>query len=164
MTVYRASNLPGLAAVLLLTFAAADESTPVSRRLASEALAGPVTATVERVVDGDTIDVIAHIWLGQTLAVRVRIDGVDAPEMKAHCAEERRMAVAARDYLDRRLSGLDVTLTSVVYDKYGGRVRASISDGRGDIAHALISTGLARVYRGERRLSLCGQMSVDGLN
>ena len=66
------------------------------------------------------------------------------------------MALAARDYLDRRLIGTDVTLTRVVYDKYGGRVRASVSDGNGDIAHGLISAGLARVYHGERRQPWCG--------
>src|SRR5882762_7624479 len=104
MLVYRAWNLPVLAAAILLILAAADENAPANRRLASEALAGPVTATVDRVVDGDTIDVTARIWLGQTLAVRVRIDGVDAPEMRARCPEERAMALAARDYLMRRLT------------------------------------------------------------
>ena len=91
---------------------------PAPQRLAAEALAGPVAANVERVVDGDTIEVKAAIWLGQTLVIRVRIDGVDAPELEARCTEERKLALAARDFLARRLQGAPVKLTHVVYDKY----------------------------------------------
>jgi len=65
--------------------------------VAAEALAGPITATVERVIDGDTIDVRARIWLGQTVAVRVRIDKVNTPELETRCVEEDSVAVAARD-------------------------------------------------------------------
>jgi endonuclease YncB( thermonuclease family) len=43
----------------------------------------------------------------------------------------------------------------VVYDKFGGRVRAEISDADGDIARALIAEGLARPYHGERRQPWC---------
>jgi len=125
------------------------------QRLANEALAGPVSAIVERVVDGDTVDVRAHIWLGQSLTVRVRIDGVDAPETRSGCADERRLALAARDYLTRRLLNKEIKLIAVVYDKFGGRVRAEISDAEGDIARALIAEGLARPYRGERRQPWC---------
>lgn len=116
---------------------------------------GPVTADVQRVVDGDTIEVRAAIWLDQSLEVRVRIDGVDAPEMKSRCAEERRRANAARDYLVRRLASAQVRLTSVAYDKYGGRVRASVSDASGDVGAALIAKGFARAYHGERRQPWC---------
>ena len=118
MTFHPVWSLPGLAGALLLAASSADSGHPPPQRLAAEALAGPIAATVERVIDGDTIDVRARIWLGQTVAVRVRIDGVDAPELEARCAEERSMAVAARDYLMHRLMGTDVTLTRVVYDKY----------------------------------------------
>jgi endonuclease YncB( thermonuclease family) len=57
-----------------------EDFTSAPQRLAEGALAGPVSAMVERIVDGDTIDVRAHIWLGQSLTVRVRIDGVTHPK------------------------------------------------------------------------------------
>ena len=148
-------NSPAVATVFLLAIAATHEDPPAPPRLAAEALAGPVAATVDKVVDGDTIEVKARIWLGQTLTVRVRIDGVDAPELRARCPEERAMALAARDYLVRRLTGVDITLTHVAYDKYGGRVRATVADSRGDVAAALLSEGLARTYHGERRQPWC---------
>jgi len=120
-------------------------------QLASEAVAGPVSAVVERVIDGDTLDVRARIWLGQTLTVRVRIEGIDAPEARSACADERRLAAAARDFLARRLLNKEIALMHVVYDKFGGRVRADISDSQGSVAQALLAAGLARPYRGERR-------------
>ena len=157
MAEHRASTLPAFAGVVLLLAAATQEQQmPAPQRLAAEALAGPVAANVERVVDGDTIEVKAAIWLGQSLIIRVRIDGVDAPELEARCAEERKLALAARDFLARRLQGVPVRLTHVVYDKYGGRVRADVADAAGDIGHALLEAGLVRPYHGERRESWCG--------
>ena len=154
-------SLPGFSGALLLLAASYDEAlAPASPQylvqvLAQNALAGPVAAIVQRVVDGDTIDVRASIWLGQTLNVRVRIDGVDAPELQGRCPEERSLAVAARDFLTQRLEGAEVTLTQVVYDKFGGRVRADVADAKGDVATALLSAGLARPYQGQRREPWC---------
>jgi endonuclease YncB( thermonuclease family) len=122
---------------------------------AAELLPGPVPARVERVIDGDTLDVRAAIWLDQWVSVRVRIDGVDAPEMRGSCAAERSRAAEARAYLARRLMGTEVRLTAIAYDKYGGRVRAMVSDATGDIAAALIAKGYARAYHGRRRASWC---------
>lgn len=121
---------------------------------AGEAFRGPVAAQVQRVVDGDTLEVRATIWIDQTLDIRVRIDGVDAPELHSHCAEERQRAEAARQYLAHRIGTANV-LTSIVYDKYGGRVRASVSDANGNVGTALIAKGFARPYHGERRQPWC---------
>jgi endonuclease YncB( thermonuclease family) len=101
------------------------------------------------------MEVRARIWVGQTLTVRVRIDGVDAPEPEARCPEERRMAEEARDYLPGRVQGGEVRLTRIVYDKYGGRVRAAVSDSGGDLASALLAAHLVRPYHGERRQPWC---------
>jgi endonuclease YncB( thermonuclease family) len=143
---------------LLLAAGVSDERADfvsAPQRLAEEALAGPVSAIVERVIDGDTVDVRAHIWLGQSLTIRVRIEGVDTPETRSECADERRLAGAARDFLARRLLNKEITLLRVVYDKFGGRVRADIRDSEGDVAQALMAAGLARPYRGERRQPWC---------
>jgi len=149
---------PSVASGLLLAAGVSEERADFAsppQRLADQALAGPVSAVVEHIVDGDTVDVRAQIWLGQNLTVRVRIDGVDAPETRSDCADERRLALAARDYLARRLLNKEIRLIRVMYDKFGGRVRAEISDADGDIARALIAEGLARPYHGERRQPWC---------
>lgn len=106
-------------------------------------------------IDGDTFEASAAIWLGQQISVRVRIAGIDAPELRARCDTERRRAEAARDYLGKRIAGSEVQLSAVRYDKYGGRVDASVTDPRGDIAEAMIRAGLARIYDGGRREGWC---------
>jgi micrococcal nuclease len=142
----------------LLLAGASDQPAAVGmapQRLASEALAGPVRAVVERVIDGDTVEVRASIWLGQSLTVRVRIDGIDTPEARSPCADERRLAIMAREFLAQRVLNKEVALHGVVYDKFGGRVRAEISDAQGSVGDALLSAGLARPYHGEQRQPWC---------
>jgi micrococcal nuclease len=142
---------------LLLLAAACDQPTLTApiRPVSADSLEGPVAAKVERVIDGDTIQVQAAIWLGQSITIRVRIDGIDAPEPDARCAEERRLAALARDYLARRVERTSIKLTHIVYDKYGGRVRATVSDAKGDVGSAMIEAGFARPYHGERRMPWC---------
>lgn len=154
MLAVRVFALPGFALALMLCAAMPDDRDG-AQKLAAAAFGGPVTAHVERVVDGDTIEVKAAIWLDQSVIVRVRIDGVDAPEMESACAAERERAQAARDFLTRRIGGSEVRLSQVFYDKYGGRVRASVSDQGGDIAKALLARGLVRPYRGGKRMPWC---------
>jgi endonuclease YncB( thermonuclease family) len=156
MAQHRIWSLPALSALLLFA-AACDQPSQTApfRPVSADSLAGPVAAKVERVIDGDTIQVQAAIWLGQSITVRVRIDGIDAPEPNARCEEERRLAGLARDYLVRRLARTPILLTHVAYDKYGGRVRATVSDAKGDVGSALIDAGLARPYHGERRMPWC---------
>ena len=48
-----------------------------------ETLPGPIPAEVLKVVDGDTLEVEARIWLGQGVQVSVRLRGVDTPELRA---------------------------------------------------------------------------------
>jgi endonuclease YncB( thermonuclease family) len=97
----------------------------------------------------------ASIWLGQSLTVRVRIEGIDTPEARSPCADERRLAGMARDFLAERVLNKEVALHRVVYDKFGGRVRAEISDAQGSVGEALLSAGLARPYHGEQRQPWC---------
>ncbi|HXC56945.1 MAG TPA: thermonuclease family protein [Rhizomicrobium sp.] len=117
---------------------------------------GPVTAQVVRIVDGDTFEASAAIWLDQQISVRVRIAGIDAPELRARCDGERVRAEAARDYLSRRIAGGEVRLSALRYDKYGGRVDASVADPRGDVGEAMVRAGLARLYDGGHRAGWCG--------
>ena len=116
---------------------------------AAEMLSGPVPATVLDVVDGDTITVRARIWLGQAIETRVRLAGIDTPELRGRCDEERALAVRAREALQAYLSGHQVTLTDIRHGTYAGRVVARVSAGdRPDIAESLLTAGLARSYGG----------------
>lgn len=145
------------ASLLALAFGAGPAHTgrPPESQLAAVAFAGPVRAEVVRVIDGDTFEAAAQIWLGQAIDIRVRIKGIDAPELHARCAEELRRAEAARLYLTRRIGGGEVVLSSVRYDKYGGRIDAVVRDAEGNIGQAMIARGYARPYHGGRRQPWC---------
>jgi endonuclease YncB( thermonuclease family) len=87
----------------------------------------------------------------------VRLDGVDAPELRGACEEER-TARAAQAWLEARLVGSAVRLVDVRFDKYGGRALARVLDGEGrDIGADLVTEGLARAYDGRRREPWCGK-------
>lgn len=123
-------------------------------------IVGPVQATVLNVKDGDTVDVIAAIWLGQTVRTSVRLLGIDTPELRGDCLEEVQKAEEARDYLRSQVpTGAVVSLSSVRYDKYGQRVvgQVSLPDGR-DLSQMMIEHRFARpVGVGAfHRVSWCG--------
>lgn len=123
---------------------------------AREILAGPIRADVVRVHDGDTLVVRARIWLGQVVSTKVRLAGIDAPELRGRCARERRMARAARSFVVRKLAAGNVTLRDIRFGKYAGRVLARVITAEGeDLGRALVAAGLARPYRGGRRGGWC---------
>jgi micrococcal nuclease len=121
-----------------------------------ETLPGPIPAEVVRVVDGDTVEVEAQIWLGQRVQVSVRLRGVDTPELRGRCDAERQAAAKARARLTELVGGGAVQLADVGYDKFGGRVLARMRNARGrDLGEALIADGLARAYDGRARRAWC---------
>jgi endonuclease YncB( thermonuclease family) len=119
------------------------------KAIAAETFAGPVTASVVSAIDGDTLDVNVRIWLGIDIATRIRIRGIDTPELHSRCAAEKTMAEAARVKL-AALAGNAVRISNVANDKYGGRVDADVlTAGGADVASAMIATGLAHPYDGK---------------
>ena len=117
-----------------------------------------VTARVTDVYDGDTFTVDAEVWpdIGWSGSVRVR--NVDTPEIRGDCDREKRLAVAARDYVRELLIDEAVTLTEVDNDLYGGRVLAHVQlkDGE-NLADLLIANGYGRPYDGGTRQSWCDE-------
>ena len=113
-------------------------------------------AEVLRVLDGDTFEARVHLWPGLEVTTRVRLRGIDAPEMKARCGEERAKAEAARDALRTILDQGEVGISRVTLDKYGGRVLADASTrATPDVSSALLGAGAVRRYSGGRRDGWC---------
>jgi endonuclease YncB( thermonuclease family) len=114
------------------------------------------SAEVLRVVDGDTFDARVHLWPGLDITTRVRLRGIDAPEMKARCGDERVQAEAARDALREILDQGEVGITRVTLDKYGGRVLAdAFTRTTPDVSAALLGSGAVRRYSGGKRDGWC---------
>jgi endonuclease YncB( thermonuclease family) len=115
-------------------------------------------AEVLRVIDGDTFEARVHLWPGLDITTKVRLRGVDAPELKAHCPAERAMAEAARDALRDMLAEGAVGVSAVTPDKYGGRVVADAATRSvASVSAELHAKGLARSYGGGRRRSWCDE-------
>src|SRR5438552_10149510 len=118
---------------------------------------GSHPADVLRVLDGDTFEARVRVWPGIEITTKVRLRGIDAPELGgARCPEERTKAEAARDALRAMLAEGEVAVMRVGLDKYGGRVFADATTRATlDISAAMLAKGLARPYAGGRRDSWC---------
>src|SRR4051794_37522771 len=66
---------------------------------------GPVRAAVTRVIDGDTIEARVHVWIGEDIVTRVRVAGIDAPELHGKCESETARARAAKKEMERMVGG-----------------------------------------------------------
>jgi endonuclease YncB( thermonuclease family) len=117
-------------------------------------------AEVLRTIDGDTFEAKVHLWPGLDMVTRVRLRGIDAPEMKAACAEEYRMAQAAGDALRKLLGEGEVTIFNIGPDKYNGRVVADAATRQTpNVSEALLNAGHARRYGGGHRSGWCANAS-----
>jgi endonuclease YncB( thermonuclease family) len=113
-------------------------------------------AEVVRIIDGDTFQARVQVWPGLSVDTKVRLRGIDAPELHARCADEYAKAQAARAALETILAAGGVTISRVGIDKYGGRVDASVATrDAADVSAALLNGGWARSYDGGRRGSWC---------
>ncbi|ABC23830.1 thermonuclease family protein [Rhodospirillum rubrum] len=108
------------------------------------------------VYDGDTLYTTLPGAPAELAAISVRIRGIDTAEIRAKCDEERYQATAARDYLEHLLSQGQPEFCEVAWDKYGGRVDATVRVGGKDIATEMVRAGFARSYSGGARASWCG--------
>ncbi len=89
---------------------------------------------------------------GDTLACgdeRIRLSGIDAPEMKGKCREERQAAKRARDRLAELIRD-DLLIRREGKDRYG-RSLATVYAGGTDLGALLVYEGLARPWEGRRR-------------
>jgi endonuclease YncB( thermonuclease family) len=130
---------------------------PAAASRAQFAIRAVHPADVLRVLDGDTFEARVHVWPGLDVTTKVRLRGIDAPELKGKCSEERAKAEAARNALSAILAQGEVGISQVGLDKFGGRVDATASTKTTpDVSTALLQAGLARSYDGGRRAGWCG--------
>jgi len=112
---------------------------------------------VIRTIDGDTFLARVHQSDGHALVARVRLRGIDAPEMKASCKQELEKAEAASDALRDLLSQGGVTIFNLGPEKYG-RVLADVATNRtANVSAALLAGGFARSYNGGHRQGWCAR-------
>lgn len=107
-------------------------------------------AKVIDVYDGDTFDVEVDLGFKVTVKDRVRLRGVDAPEIRTKDKKEKRKAVESRDYVRGLIEGKVVDLSVYGYDKYG-RVLGDVDISGESLSGLMMKNGYARSYDGGQR-------------
>ena len=106
--------------------------------------------------DGDTCYVIAPTLPESLQKMSVRILGIDTPEMRAECAEEKKLALKGREFANKMFRSAEkIEFDNLKWDKYGGRVLVDVYlDGK-SYKEEIINAGLARPYDGGTKESWC---------
>lgn len=77
-----------------------------------------------RAIDGDTLDCDGE---------RIRLNGIDAPEMPGHCRAGRACVpgdpIASRDHLQRALDRGNIEIERIKRDRYGRTIAQVTADG-----------------------------------
>lgn len=112
-------------------------------------------ARVERIIDGDTVDVEIDLGFDLVFRQRLRLFGVDTPELRG---EERSRGIAARKFVVAWMDSADFLATqeSTPTDADWPLVIRTIKDQRGKYGRLL-----ARLYRGDGE-ELCQKLLDTG--
>ena len=105
---------------------------------------------INRVVDGDTIDVTLDLGFSLTKKERVRIAGVDTPEKRTRDKEEKTLGIDATNWMKEKL-------TETIKGDEELVIRTELKGGVGKYGRLL-----GWLYIGDADLSLNEQMITEG--
>ena len=105
---------------------------------------------INRVVDGDTIDVTLDLGFSLTKKERVRIAGVDTPEKRTRDKEEKILGIDATNWMKEKL-------TETIKGDEELVIRTELKGGVGKYGRLL-----GWLYVGESTISLNEQMITEG--
>ena len=112
-------------------------------------------ANVDRVVDGDTIDVVLQLGFDINYKVRIRFAGINAPESRTRDALEKEAGLAAKKYVENWCDDLDnnVIIETQLDERCKfGRILGSILNEEGHCLNdEMVSLGHAKPYEGGKR-------------
>ena len=112
---------------------------------------------INRVLDGDTIDVTIDLGFDLFKKERVRVAGVDTPEKRTRDLEEKALGIDATNWLKEKLEGAvagddDLVIRTELVGGVGkyGRLLGWLYIGDGDVSlnEAMITEGYAWAYDG----------------
>ncbi len=107
---------------------------------------------VVNVYDGDTITVAAYLKGDpQCYKFKVRLNGIDSPELRGSSTTEKQHAIRARDALKERILNEIIDLNIVGIEKYGRILGDVIYKGE-DINKWMIEKGYAVPYSGGTKI------------
>ena len=113
-------------------------------------------ATIERVVDGDTIDVTLDLGFDVRLhKQRCRLAGIDTPESRTRDLAEKKLGLDAKERLKQLCIG-SITIKSFGKGKYGRILAIPYTEDGKDICQLLIKEGHAVEYWGGKKTKVWG--------
>tara|TARA_E500000331_G_C17174434_1_gene677622 strand:+ start:375 stop:797 length:423 start_codon:yes stop_codon:yes gene_type:complete len=110
--------------------------------------------TVERVVDGDTIDVVLDLGFDIRFKSRVRLYGIDTPESRTRDKDEKVRGKMAGSFLKRAVkNGTKVVIQTKLKDSRGkyGRVLGNVIVDGLNINETMVKNYLAVAYFGQSK-------------
>ena len=99
--------------------------------------AGPQKIFIKSCYDGDTCTSIS--------GEKIRLACIDTPEIKGERSDSLK-ALFVRDYLNDLISGKEIKIRRITYDRYGRTVGELYKDKKNLQKH-LVDLGLAKVYK-----------------
>jgi endonuclease YncB( thermonuclease family) len=109
-----------------------------------------LVATVEQVSDGDSVTAIAD----NGTKIRIRLLGIDAPEIAHGKKPGQPFGEEARDYLDHLIGGKTIPVDAYGPDQYN-RVLGVLWDEQLNVNLLVVAMGYAEMYRGAPCQALC---------
>lgn len=103
---------------------------------------------INRIIDGDTVDLDIDLGFGLTLSQRVRLKNINAPETKTLDLEEKAKGLEAKEWLKKELSPQkEWIIETTKEDKYG-RILGTIYCAGDPIAinERMLREGIAKPY------------------
>jgi micrococcal nuclease len=109
-----------------------------------------VVKEVNKVVDGDTIDITIDLGFSLTTKQRVRLNGIDTPESITKDQYEKQFGLEAKEFIAKWLmSGKNISVKTEKDDKYGRILGHFYADGSSEsLNEALVRLGYAWEYDG----------------
>ena len=109
--------------------------------------------SVNRIVDGDTIDVTIDLGFSININQRVRVAGIDSPEKRTRDAAEKALGIDATEWMTKRLEKApELIIKTAVEGSMGkyGRVLGWLFVGEEDVSlnEQMINEGFAWKYDG----------------
>ena len=102
---------------------------------------------VNEVIDGDTFHITFFIK-SQPMTMKLRLFGVDTPELSSKNPLEKEVAREVTEFLKKKIEGKYFTCELVKHDKYGGRVVGKLFYKNRDLSDILLEHRLGKCYEG----------------
>ena len=118
---------------------------------------------LDRVVDGDTIDIVIDLGFSILNKCRVRLFGIDTPESRTRDLDEKARGKLAKDFLSFSLASSDEHVIKTSVDGKGkfGRVLGEIyCDGK-NINLLMIDKHHAVAYKGQSKDEIAAEHLVN---